>query len=82
MISTQAMASPKFRWPWEPRIIVRYHYHFHSRKPSHAEPRARVDCGQILEAVRDLEPVRLNRALKISTPNQKRTIEKCINESK
>ncbi len=79
------MAAPKFRWPWEPRIIVRHHYHSHSRKISHVtqkESRVKVDCGQILEAVRELEPARLNRALKTSTPNQKRTIEKCINESK
>ncbi len=73
-----------FRWPWEVRKPVYHrqhhrvqHYPVRRERELKVEQEPKVDCDQIKELVRNLEPARLARVLKSSTLKQRQSIRDC-----
>ena len=60
----------RWRWPWEVQHRTRH--------PRHRVKAPPPNCVQINEAVRALEPERLERALRSSTRSQRRIIAACV----
>lgn len=71
LVLTTVAADARWVWPWEQRRVV---HRRHIQRP----PSPPVDCNQIIEAVRILDPDRLAQALRQSTKKQRDVIAKCV----